>query len=100
MSDYIYDIRVFIKDGAKAYAEETVWSAHRAVGVMEGAKIRSLCTRKFNEALKKYADKKEVVVCANFDGRPVMPSPNHTSRSGGLSGVGGVVLRRDGEYDV
>ena len=65
------------------------------VGVMELSKVRRWLTREFNIALK--AAGRDVIIDASYYGQ--MQAPPYTAYSGGLTGLNGAIMRREGSYE-
>lgn len=63
--------------------------------IMKTAKVRQWCTRNFNLALKAAA--RDEIICVSYYGQLAVEPYN--SHSGGLTGLNGKIMRREGEYD-
>jgi hypothetical protein len=63
--------------------------------IMKTSRVRQWVTRNFNRELKKV--KRDALVIGEFYGQQTYPP--YMSYSGSLTGLNGVITRREGQYD-
>jgi hypothetical protein len=77
---------------------KTIFQREMTVGLMETSKVRSICTREVNKALKAHLGTKTIIL-GSYDGYRLDGDLSSSRSQGSLSGLNGVIMRRTGEYD-